>query len=348
VLLPSTKNRAISTFNGPEDVALPTVSVIVPTRNRSAALADLLAGLAVQVYPAARMEVLVVDNDSSDETEAVVKEAMASLPFSLRYHRKQNDGPASSRNRGAEMATGDILAFTDSDCIPSAGWIRKAVAEFVEGVGLVCGPIEPFDAKPDDDFFTHQIHEVNREDGLYPTANVFYRRDVFMSLGMFDETMREYSWGQPVGGDDTEMGWRVRRAGYRSAFANGAVVFHQATAVSPRAYLLSSLAARILPKLVKKIPELRDTSFYRRYFLHKQSATFYLLLLGIVASRKNRWAALLAIPYLRTVWPAIKIDAWPPRRWGRAAMRLGLQIESSALLSATLIVSSIRNRRLVL
>lgn len=344
----STKSRATSARNGSSDVTLPSVSVIVPTRNRAESLRDTLAALAAQVYPASRMEVLVIDNESDDETEAAVAEAAAAAPFPVRFHRKHNDGPAASRNRGAEMATGDILAFTDSDCIPTAGWIRMAVAQFKDGVGVVCGPIEPLEVAADDPFFTHQIHHVNREDGLYPTANVFYRREVFTSLGGFDETMRDYSWGQPVGGDDTEMGWRVRRAGYKSAFADGVVVLHQATTVSPKGYLLSSLAARVLPRLVKTIPELRETSFYRRYFLHKQSATFYLLLLGLVASRKNKWAALLAIPYLQTTWPALAIDAWPPSRWGRAAMRLALQLESSALLSATLVYSSIKNRRLVL
>lgn len=344
----STKVFPDSTTAGFTETKLPFVSVIVPTRNRAGSLRDVLAALDAQVYPASRMEVWVIDNESTDETEAVVSAAAAEAPFPVRYHRKHNDGPAASRNRGAELATGDILAFTDSDCIPTSGWIRTAVAQFKPRVGVVCGPIEPLQVSADDPFFTHQIHQVNREDGLYPTANVFYRREVFTSLGGFDETMRDYSWGQPVGGDDTEMGWRVRRAGYESAFADGAVVLHQATAVSFKGYLLSSLAARVLPQLVKTVPELRETSFYRHYFLHKQSAAFYLALLGLVAARKNKWAALLVIPYLQTTWPALKIDAWPPKRWSRAAARLALQVESSALLSATLIYSSIKNKRLVL
>jgi glycosyltransferase involved in cell wall biosynthesis len=351
--LPSTRTRTDgSSQNGANGTSamthLPSVSVIVPTRNRAASVRDLLAALVVQVYPAALMEVLVIDNDSDDDTEAVVREAAAVAPSAVRYHRKQNDGPAASRNRGAEMASGDILAFTDSDCIPTPAWIRMAVGQFKGSVGLVCGPIKPLEVSHNAPFFTHQIHHVNREDGLYPTANVFYRREVFQSLGGFDETMREYSWGQPVGGDDTKFAWRVRRAGYATAFAEGAVVLHQATAVSPRAYLMSSLAARVLPKLVATIPELRETSFYKRYFLHKQSAMFYLLLVGLVASRKEPWAALLAVPWLQSTWPALEMDAWPPKRWGRAALRLGLQLESSALLAATLIYSSAKNKRVVL
>ena len=327
---------------------LPAVSVIVPTHNRAASLANALEALSAQVYPAACLEVIVVDNESEDETDAVVRRAAENAPFSVKYHRKQNDGPAASRNRGAEMATGEILAFTDSDCIPSPGWIRSTVTEFRPEVGVVCGPIQPLEIGQDAPFFTHQIHHVNREDGLYPTANVFYRRAVFLELGGFDETMRAYSWAQPVGGDDTEFGWRVRRAGYRSAFAPGAVVLHQATPMPAKGYLLSTLAAQVLPKLVVSIPELRQTCFYKRYFLHKQSALFYVMVAGLVLSKKTPWALLLAVPWLRTTWPALKIDAWPPKRWPRVALRLALELESSTLLAATLIYSSAKNRSLVL
>ncbi|MEO6197796.1 MAG: glycosyltransferase family A protein [Dehalococcoidia bacterium] len=342
------KERVVARKDSTSHSALPSVSVIVPTRNRADSLRQLLHSLSAQVYPAARIEVIVVDNESTDETEMIVGQAAAVAPFAIHYLRKQNDGPAASRNRGAEMATGDILAFTDSDCIPSPGWVRTAIAAFKPEVGVVCGPIHPLEIGQEQPFFTHQIHLVNREDGLYPTANVFYRRHVFLELGGFDEDMRAYSWGQPVGGDDTMMGWRVRRAGHTSQFADGAVVFHQATPVSPRAYLFSTLAAQILPKLVVTIPELRETCFYHRYFLHKQSAVFYLALLGLILSRKTPLAVLLAVPWLQTTWPALKVDAWPPKRWSRAALRLVLATESSAVLAATLLFSSARNRRLVL
>lgn len=326
----------------------PSVSVIIPTRNRAESLRQLLESLSAQVYPSDRLEVIVVDNSSTDNTEDAVRDAEAWDIFPVRYLRKEDDGPAASRNRGAELATGEILAFTDSDCIPTAAWLRSGVAAFEEGVGLVCGPVEPVIVSQDDAFFSHQIYRVTREDGLYATANVFYRRDVFLELGGFIETMRTYAWGQPVGGDDTEFGWRVRRAGFQSVFAPGAVVCHLSTPISVRSYMLQPIAAQVIPRLVSAIPELRKTCLYRGYFIHKQSATFYLLLLGLVLGRASPWAALLAVPWLREAWPAVKMDVWPPKRWGRAALRLALRVESSALLSMTLALSSIRNRSLVL
>lgn len=326
----------------------PRVSVVVPTRNRAESLRQLLEALSAQVYPSDRLEVIVVDNSSSDNTEEIVREAESWGLFPVHYLRKENDGPAASRNRGAELASGEILAFTDSDCIPGPGWLRNGVSAFEEGVGLVCGPVEPVIVSPDDAFFSHQIYRITREDGLYATANVFYRRDIFLGLGGFIETMRTYAWGQPVGGDDTEFGWRVRRAGHKSVFAPGAVVYHLPTRISVQSYLLQPIAAQVIPKLVAAFPELRQTCLYRGYFIHKQSATFYLLLLGLVLSRTTPWAALLALPWLKNAWPAVKMDAWPPRRWGRAGMRLALRFESSALLSLALGSSSIKNRSLVL
>lgn len=341
------ERRTHAQINGPAP-AWPSVSVVVPTRNRAQYLREVLNALAVQVYPADRVEVIVVDNSSTDGTEAVVRDAAATAPYPLRCIRKANDGPASSRNRGAEMAAGEIVAFTDSDCIPSPQWLRQAVAHLRPDVGVVCGPIRPLPIERHAPFFMHQIHPVEHEDGLFATANVLYRRDVFMSLGGFREDLRTYAWGQPVGGDDTDLAWRVKRASYRSAFADDAVVYHQATPISPRSYAMQSVAAQVVPQLVARFPELRDTCLYRRYFLHGQSATFYPFVMGLSLVRMTPWSLVLCVPWLKATWPALKIDAWPPRLWHRAIARLALQIESSALLSFALIRGSLKSGSLVL
>ncbi len=341
------EHRTHPQVNGPT-LGLPSVSVVIPTRNRAPYLRDLLNALSVQVYPSDRLEVLVIDNSSSDDTREVVRESAAIAPYSLRYLRKDDDGPAASRNRGAEMATGDVLAFTDSDCIPSPNWIRLAVAHLRPGVGVVCGPVRPLPIGPDDPFFLHQIHAIEREDGLYATANVFYLRAAFLSLGGFQEDMRTYSWGQPVGGDDTELAWRIKRASYQSAFADDAFVYHQATPISMRSYLMQTAAAQVLPQLVARFPELRRSCLYRRYFLHGQSATFYPFVAGLLLAEVTPWSLLLTAPWLKAAWPALKMDIWPPRRWPRAAARLALEVESSTLLAAALMRGSMRNRSVVL
>lgn len=327
---------------------VPFVSVIVPTWNRAAFLQQLLNALSFQIYPSDRLEVLVVDNSSTDNTEQVVADAAARFSFPVRYHRKVNDGPAASRNRGAELSIGEVLAFTDSDCLPVPGWIASAMSHFGRGVGLVCGPVRPSPITREHPFFIHQVRSIDREEGLYPTANAFYRRDVFFELNGFDETSRTYSWGQPVGGDDTDFAWRVKRAGYLSAFARGAAVLHQATPVTPREYLLSAVQAQVIPRLAALYPELRETCLYRHYFVHKDSAVFALLLAGIALSPVTRWSLALGIPWITTLHPLVKQDLWPPKYWARAAARIALRLESAILLELALLRSSVRNRSLVI
>jgi glycosyltransferase involved in cell wall biosynthesis len=295
------------------------------------------------------LEVIIVDNESGDNTEAIVKEAAARAPFPVRYHRKINDGPASSRNRGAQLACGEIVAFTDSDCLPSPGWVVAAAEAFRRPeVGLVCGPIRHLPPADDEPLFVHQINPVEREEGLYPTANVFFRRAVFLELGGFDEARRTYAWGQPVGGDDTEFAWRVKEAGWQSVFAPKALVLHQASAVTPVQYLLNSVQAQIMPSMVARYPSLRRTALYRGYFVHRQAALFYLCLAGIALSRTAPAMLLLSVPWLHSTWPMLRPDAWPPRRWGRGLLRLICYFLSSMILVATLAWSSIRRRTVVL
>src|SRR2546421_3162624 len=135
----------------------PLVSVIVPTYNRAAVLPYLFEAVGRQLYPSASMELIVVDNSSKDDTEAVVDRWRTALPFEVRFYRKENRGPAASRNYSAARARGSILAFTDSDCIPDPCWLRNAAAAFASrDVGIVCGP---FVLRPREDsgLFDHQV-----------------------------------------------------------------------------------------------------------------------------------------------------------------------------------------------
>ena len=95
--------------------------------------------------------------------------------------------------------------------------------------------------------------------------------------------------------------WRVKRAGYESACFDGASVRHQASEVSPYEYMLNSLQAQILPRVVRSAPELRDMCLYKRYFVHKSSSMFLLFLAGAALVPKHRFALVLCVPWLRSV-----------------------------------------------
>jgi glycosyltransferase involved in cell wall biosynthesis len=337
-------------MTAPADGCLPAVSVVVPTRNRAAYLRGLLGALTAQVYPRDRMEVIVVDNDSSDATESVVREAATTAPFALRYIRKDDRGPAAARNLGAAKARGELLAFTDSDCLPSPAWLHHAVSTMQDTDGLVCGPIIPIPGPSGGDaLLCHQMDQMSRDEGTYPTANVVYRRSAFVAATGFDETFGVFPWGAPVGGDDTLLGWRVRRAGKRAAFAPLAVVYHRSTRVTYAQALLANVRVQAVPRLLREIPELRETLLWRKYFLRPHTAAFYPLLAGVLLARRSRWALLLALPW---VWRAgadsIGDDRWPPDRWWRLVARLGLQLQGAVIIAAVLAWSSVRFRRVVL
>src|SRR2546421_12644556 len=88
--------------------ALPTLSVIIPTYNRKILLREALKSLTRQTYPHDRIEVIVVDDGSTDGTAGIAAEAFS---FSLRYFSESNQGDAAARNLGARQRQADILVF---------------------------------------------------------------------------------------------------------------------------------------------------------------------------------------------------------------------------------------------
>ena len=103
----------------------PTVAVIIPTYNRAAMLHDTLTALAQQTYPFERLEIIVVDDGSVDETEQVVHEH---FPFHLHYLRQQNRGDAAARNIGVRHTEAEMLIFLDDDIVVAREFLRHIVA----------------------------------------------------------------------------------------------------------------------------------------------------------------------------------------------------------------------------
>lgn len=77
-----------------------------------------------QTAPREKFEVIVVDDGSSDATHSIIEEAMERNKIAIRYIYQQNDGIASASNLAISLATGDILAFTDGDCLCDPDWIE--------------------------------------------------------------------------------------------------------------------------------------------------------------------------------------------------------------------------------
>jgi cellulose synthase/poly-beta-1,6-N-acetylglucosamine synthase-like glycosyltransferase len=325
------------------------VSVIVPVRNAAPLLDRCLAALGRQDYDG-DFEVIVVDDGSSDSSAAVA-EAAAVRPRVVRL--RGGAGPGVARAAGAAEARAPVLAFTDADCEPIPGWLR-AGARALAGADLVQGrtlPPEGAQVGP----YDRQLAVV-AEWGLYESANLFVRRELYERAGGFDEGFEapteSFSLGRRHGqadskhmGEDVSFGWRARRAGARTAFCDEALVYH---AVFPRdaaGFLAERMRVRHFPAIARHVPELRDAFFWRRWFLSGRTAAFDAALAGaaLAAWRRSPLPLAAALPYARKV----KGDwrQWGPRRGVRVAAVYAL---ADAVGFVSLVRGSARSRSLVL
>jgi glycosyltransferase involved in cell wall biosynthesis len=104
------------------------VSVVIATYNRSQLLPRLFSALNNQTLPDDELEVVIVDDGSTDDTPRILAELARSSRVPVRLLRQSpNAGPAKARNRGANEAKGGIIAFTDDDCVPTADWLRAGL-----------------------------------------------------------------------------------------------------------------------------------------------------------------------------------------------------------------------------
>ena len=194
------------------------VSVVIPTFNRSGPLLRLLNALEPH---AEALEVIVVDDGSTDDTAAM----LSSHPW-VRSVRQDNLGPAAARNRGWQMATASIVAFTDDDCIPHDGWPFGLVAAFDDpSVGGVGGTIRP---QADSWLGRFVVAERQVDHGrelddtvdYVVTANAAFRRSALDACEGFDERFPR------AAGEDVDLSWRMRAAGWRLVLDLGCAVAH--------------------------------------------------------------------------------------------------------------------------
>jgi len=206
----------------------PFVSVIVPVYNHRKALALCLEALEAQTYPRDRHEIIVVDNASEDALAPVLREYPR-----VRVVTEATPGSYPARNRGLAVARGEVIAFTDADCVPSPDWIASGVHALRRSPdsGVIAGRIRltfRAPARPTAiDLYsslTSKRQHVNVERGFSETANLFTWRAVVDRVGGFDPELRARG--------DTIWGRRVGAAGYAIVYAEDVCVSHPAPALA--------------------------------------------------------------------------------------------------------------------
>lgn len=203
----------------------PFVSTIIPVLNDPQRLQLCLQALENQTYPKHLYEVLVIDNGSDESIEPVVRQFKQAKML-----LEPSPGSYTARNKGILHAKGEILAFTDADCIPQSDWLEKGTAHLlsVPHCGLVGGSIRfsfknpncPNPAELYDLFFFLQQEYYLENEQFAATANVFTYKEVFEKVGLFNSRLKS--------GGDREWGKRVFAAGYTQSFAADATICHPA------------------------------------------------------------------------------------------------------------------------
>jgi O-antigen biosynthesis protein len=202
------------------DRTWPRVSVVVCSYNGAKTIGRTCEALLELDYP--DVEVIVVDDGSTDETAAIAGE------YSVRVIRTENQGLSAARNTGAEAATGDYVAYLDDDAWPDVHWLKYLVHTFEQGeFAAVGGPNVP----PRDESTVarcvacspggpiHILFDDVRAEHL-PGCNLAVRRSVLLGLGGFDPVFR-------IAGDDVDLCWRLQENELEIGFSPAAMVWHR-------------------------------------------------------------------------------------------------------------------------
>lgn len=193
------------------------VSVIVPTYRDWPRLMLCLDALAQQTLPREAFEIIVVDNDATHQPPA--------LPAEVRCVHAPQGYSYAARNAGADNAKGELLAFTDADCLPEPDWLAEGLAGFEANPGwsLLAGRIEVFTAQENavsryENLFEFQQAEWVRLWHFGVTANLMMRRQAFDAVAGFDAAMKS--------GGDSDFCRRCHALGLAIGYADAAVVRH--------------------------------------------------------------------------------------------------------------------------
>ena len=284
------------------------VSVIMPARNAAATIGRALRCLVAQELEG-DYEVVVVDDGSGDAT-ADIAEACDGPVTTLRQTAL---GPAAARNLGASRARHPLLAFTDADCYATPGWLAAGTS-CMDGAELVQGRVVPEPGVALGPF--DRSLWIQRNVGLWETANLFVTRDAFERVGGFED------WLTPRAGkamaEDVWLGWRLRRAGARAAFCPAALVHHAVFRRRAAEYVQERRRLEHFPEIVARMPELRGSLCFRRVFLSRRSAAFDAALvgLGLAAARRSGVPLVAGLPYLL-------LAGARARMYGAAAPKVG-------------------------
>src|SRR5262245_4735180 len=209
------------------------ISVVIATYNRCASLMATLRSLANSQVPAGLLcEVIIVDNNSTDETRATVNGFIDSGQQNARYLFEQQQGKSVALNNGVREAKGKIIAMTDDDCVVDSRWIASILQEFTSDADLAAmgGRVELYNRmdQPMKVRVSKQRRVIAPFDPCSPPiigCNVAFKREIFDAIGYFDPDFGPGSNHQLVV-EDVDFLYRVCKSGFKIVYCPDVLVYH--------------------------------------------------------------------------------------------------------------------------
>ncbi len=201
----------------------PAVSVVVPAYNASRTMERCVESLLGLSGNSPAHEIIIVDNGSDDETPEILRR----YPGIVMVEEKAVRGPSAARNAGVRAASGDIIAFTDADCVVTPDWLVHGVSPLADtAVCGVAGIIKGVEPKNEIQEWMNSRNILDAKAALansfrpyVQTANAFFRREDFWKVEGFDTVL--------LCGEDCDLSWRILEATKgRLELAPEAVVYH--------------------------------------------------------------------------------------------------------------------------
>lgn len=211
--------------------SLPIFTVVVPTYKDTQYLLGCLRCLLYQSIDPSMYEIRIVNNDTSvcfERLKTIILNSTLGSTVNVYVHNEKKRGSYAARNCGIRYSLGTMIAFTDSDCLPSKYWLENAYKYFLDHPesSFIAGKISFFFQKslPNPYEYLDSSLKLNQESysqrGLAATANLVVKKDIFSRIGFFDDTL--------LSGGDMDFTSRGSSKGFSIDYVPSVLIFHPA------------------------------------------------------------------------------------------------------------------------
>jgi glycosyltransferase involved in cell wall biosynthesis len=268
----------------------PTVSVIIPTYKRPALLIRCLQALAMQQFPKKQFEIIVVTDGPDIITRAAIQQQHFTTPLVRVFSLPVKKGPAAARNFGWEKATGNLILFTDDDCVPHTSWIKEFYTAYTQqpfaSAAFTGRVIVPRSNKPTD----YEKNTAWLEQADFVTANCACTKTALKQINGFDETYT-MAWRE-----DSDLEFKLIGQKVPIHFVQQAIVTHPVRKAPWGISLKEQKKSMFNALLYKKYPGLYRQKIHKRPLWNYYAIV--LLFIAIIISAAMQLSAIAIIAFL--------------------------------------------------